>query len=498
MNRAPRTAAELGAFARDAKRALLTKSFRDYVVWAWPLITGTPYVANQITETIIATLQQVGDGSLWRVLICCPPGVGKSTLLACYSSWRLARSPGHRAIHAGHSFELARDESLRVRRLIEGDAFAAMFPSVVLRVDQNTAGRWATTQDGRYVAIGTDGGLTGIRAHEAVLDDPLNAIDRFSAAARESLWRWFLESLSTRLDGDRAPVVVVQQRLDPDDLIGKLIEAGGWHLVTIPAETDDGELLAPNVLPRAKLDALKAQSASTYSTQYLQKPNDDSTALVKRTWWRFHRPAHVAGNTPRPLGCDTDILAVDTPAHFASVVIACDLTFGGLKASNDFASIQVWGSLQGGRYLLAHWRKKASQLDQEQAIRNLLGEYPGATVIVERAAGGQGAVELLHAAGFANVIGVNTGGKSKDQRFSLVSSTIEAGNAFLPLGANWLGDFVEELAGATKHDDAKDACAYALARLALRERHEARSVGGWVTGGDLPSGYMFGNEIPRE
>lgn len=32
----------------------------------------------------------------------------------------------------------------------------------------------------------------------------------------------------------------------------------------------------------------------------------------------------------------------------------------------------------------------------------------------------------------------------------------------VPLGAPWLGDFVEELAGATKHDDAQDACSYGL------------------------------------
>jgi predicted phage terminase large subunit-like protein len=495
----------------EAKRALLQRSFRDFVVWAWFLITGTPYVPNQITEQIIATLQRVGDGELWRVLICCPPGVGKSTVHACFKGWRTGRDPRHRSIHASHSFELARDLSLRVRRFVEGDAYRAMFPDVVLRDDQNTAGRWSTTRDGRFVAVGTDSGLTGVRAHEAVIDDGLSAADRFSPAKRESLWRWFLESLSTRLDGERAPIVVIAQRLDRDDLPGRLIEAGGWTLVELPAETEDGELLAPNVLPREKLDALKAQSAATYATQYLQRPNDDATANgAKRTWWRFHRAAHVAPTTPRPLGCDVDVPAVETPEHFSNVVIACDLTFGGLKAANDFASIQVWGANGAGRYLLAHWRRKATQLDQQEAIRNLSREYPGATIIVEAAAGGQGAVELLRAAGFTNVLGVTTGGKGKDQRFSLVSPTLESGCAYLPLGAAWLGDFVEELAGATKHDDAKDACAYGLARLALREHHAADCDGGWsgnepvaittsydASSGDLSGGWGGNSEPDR-
>ena len=46
-------------------------------------------------------------------------GTGKSTMLALYSAWRLARDPSWRSIHAAHSFDIARTESLRVRRLGE-------------------------------------------------------------------------------------------------------------------------------------------------------------------------------------------------------------------------------------------------------------------------------------------------------------------------------------------------------------------------------------------
>lgn len=474
---------DFAAHERALLASILRDSFADFVAWAWPLVTNRPYVANAIAERIIATLQRVATGELDRVLIACPPGVGKSTLLACYSAWRLARNPGHRSIHAGHAFEgLAKTESLRVRRLVEHDEYRRLFP-VGMRADENTAGVWATTTNGIYIALGTDGGTTGKRVSEAVLDDPLDAADRFSQAAKHKLWTWFTESLLSRLDGDRAPIVVVHQRLDRDDLIGKLLEAGGdWHLVEIPAELEDGTLLAPNVLSREKLDTLKlGMGSAAYACQFLQRPSDDSSARVKRAWWNFHRPRHVDDMTPRPSGCDTTRPVALTPETFDALVIAVDMTFGGLKQSNDYAVVQAWGAKGSGRYLLRQWRKKATQLEQREAIRAMRRDYPMAPIIVEQAAGGQGAVEILRAEGFTAVIGVTTGGKSKDQRLGLVTPSIEAGDCFLPLGAPWLADLIEEMAGATKHDDAQDAAAYALAHFALQLQAIEQNHGGYAS-----------------
>jgi predicted phage terminase large subunit-like protein len=447
------------------ERELCRKSFSHFVERYWPVVTGAPYVSNRGTRAIVAALQSVADGDCTRLLIAIAPGTGKSTLLALYAAWRLARDPSWRSIHASHAYDLAATESRRVRRLVESDEFRSMF-AVELRTDENAVGHWSTTKDGRYFAVGRDTALTGRRAHEAICDDPLNAADRFSKAERDGVYTWFTEGLSTRLDGDRAPMIVVQQRLDRDDLLGRLAESGTWTLVELPAEFEDGELLAPNVLPREKLDALKAQiGASTYATQYLQRPADDDSAIVKRAWWRFHHAPHVAVNAPRPLGCDTTVAALPTPSKFDAIVIACDLTFGTTHAKGDYAVCEVWGSVGTARYLIDLWRARATQLEQRNAIKMLAAKYPSARILVEKAAGGAGAIEELHADGLHNVVPVLTGGRSKLERISVVSPTIENGLAILPLGAPWLSDFVEELAGATRHDDLMDAAAYALHEL---------------------------------
>jgi hypothetical protein len=460
----PRKPRGPGKAARDRSR--LKRSFAHYADWAWPLITGVPLTRNSALDALIAALQDVADGKTTRLLVAISPGTGKTTMLACYSSWRLARDASHRSIHASHAYDLAATESRRVRRFVEGDEFRRMFPEVKLREDESTVQHWATTADGRYFAIGTDGALTGRRAHEAVLDDPLNAIDRYSKAARDTLWAWFQESLSTRLDGDRAPIIVVQQRLDRDDLIGRLLEQGGWTLVEIPAEDEHGNPTAPNVLPAEKLAAQKQQiGAAAYATQYLQRPSDDSTAAIKRTWWRFY------GTGPRPSACDSTQPAAVTPTKFDRVVLAVDMTFGATSNTADYGVVQAWGAVGAKRFLLRQWRGRATQMAQREAIKRLRRDYPHAKVLIEKAAGGQGAIEQLESDGITGVLGVGTAGLGKQARLALVSPVIEAGNCYLPLDpAAWLGDgtladYVEELAGASKHDDSQDATAYGLAEL---------------------------------
>lgn len=489
--------------SRAIQRELLKRSFADFVRHFFPIVTGAPFTPNVATDAIIASLQAIADGRITRLAIAVPPGCGKTTLLALYSSWRLARNFGHRSIHASHAFDLAATESRRVRRLVESDEFRKLFP-LELRADESTVAHWATTMDGRYFAVGTDGALTGRRAHEAVCDDPLNATDRFSKAARDTLWAWFCESLSTRLDGDRAPMIVVQQRLDRDDLIGRLMEAGGWKLVELAAEFDpsrrcevlddagklvwvdprtvDGELLAPNMLPKSKLETVKAQSgAATYACQYLQRPSSDEDATVKRVWWRFHHPVHVAENAPRPLGCDTKQATVATPRQFERLVISVDMTFGATTKTADYCAIQVWGSIGSARYLLERRKLRDTQMAQRAAIKKLTKKFPTAKVLIEKAAGGPGTIEQLNADGIPNIVAVTTNGRGKAERLAVVSPTIEGGNAFLPLGASWLAEYVEELAGATKHDDEQDATAYALAEL---NAHGMSVLPDWNDAGD--------------
>lgn len=494
------------------ERALLRRSFADYVRAAWPHVEPTRSLLPSVAmDALCAALQAVAERRIRRLAIATCPGTSKSLVAAVmYPPWLFLRSGGTARVMVGsYSHDFAARDSRRCRDLMATAWYRDLVGNAwLVRDDADRLGDFWTTASGRRLIVSVGGRAIGERCTVQIVDDALSGADVHSPAAKKEAARWIAEVLPSRLeDPEGDPRVVIGQRLAVDDPLAACLERG-WSYLSLPAVLAEGDepcvLLADDgsevwrdprgpgqplleLLGTAALDGLKLELGSAaFTAQYLQKPSDDSTAAIKRSWWRFHRPAHVAENTPRPTGCTTADLApaIETPKHFTNVVIAVDMTFGATGAKNDYAVIQAWGSLGAGRYLLAQWRAKATQLVQQEAIRQMRREYPGAPIIVEKAAGGQGAVELITAEGFTGVIGVTTGGKSKAQRLSLVTPAIEAGNCYLPLGANWLGDYVEELAGATKHDDAQDATAYALARLALKEHQTAVPDGGWSADDD--------------
>lgn len=462
--------------ARKAK-----ESFAAFVAQAWPVIDPHPYRPNRATDAIIQHQQAIADGVITRLLIAIAPGLGKSTLCSVlYPAWRWARDPSHRMICCSHSYDLAVDLSQKCRRLIESEWYKASFPEV--KLVENKENFFVTSAHGRRMAVGIDGSLTGFRGDEGIVDDSLNAKNAYSEAVVNATNRWFTQAFTSRFDGESPPMTIIQQRLTVQDLIGVLVEQGGYQVLSLPAEfntgrrtatyknngellwqddrQEDGELLAPEILSAAKIVDRKRDLGSLgFETQFNQNPSDESGAMLPRKWWRFYQQKGIADK--RPAGCNSD-KAADLP-KMEKVVIACDLTFGSLRG--DWAVAQVWGSCGGGRYLLEQWRKRAGFEESCVAIRNLASKYPMARVIIEKAANGAAVIETL-AKQIPNVIPQIPQGK-KEQRAAAVAPTVESGSCYLPAGAAWLDDFVDECATFPgKHDDQVDALAWAL--IALR------------------------------
>lgn len=479
--------ASVASIRRRALRKLLRESFADFAEYYWPRMTGLEFPDNTATQALCAALQAVADGRIWRLLVAIAPGIGKSTILALYSAWRLARRSDWRAMHAMTASADANRESLRVRRLCEHEDYVALFSAVKLAEDEATIQAWATTDGGRYFALGLDGAITSKRVLELVVDDPMSAQDRHSKAERDRVWMWLDESAKSRLDGDRAPVIVVAQRLDKDDIHARCLASGErWAMLEPAAERDSrglelrdhagelvwsddrepDELIAPQMLSREKLAGL---SKAVRTTQYQQRPDESSGGAIARDAWGFHAPAGANPNAARPKGCalPADRPTVVTPTTFDAIVLSLDPTFGGTQTSNDFAALQAWGRSGPGRYLLARWKERAKQRVQREMLKAFRVKFPKAKILIERSAGGDGMIEELEAEGVKDIegisVGSNTGGKLA--RLDNVSPTIEQGFAYLPIGMPDLQDFVDELAGMNQHDDDMDSCSQALHHL---------------------------------
>ncbi len=154
---------------------------------------------------------------------------------------------------------------------------------------------------------------------------------------------------------------------------------------------------------------------------------------------------------------------------------------------NDFSVIQTWGRANTGAvgyYLIDELHIRAEMPELLAAIAAAFQKHKPDAVLIEDAASGQSAIQTLRR-GIPTtndpnghrliipVIPVKPQG-SKQSRADDVSPLFQAGLVFLPELADWVGDYVEELAGFPKaaHDDRVDATTMALKRL----RENAASV----------------------
>lgn len=482
MTTAKVSGADLAELGRAIEGSLCRARFEDFARRAWPIVEpARPFVPNAASDAIAEHLQAVGDGQIRRLLVAVSPGVGKSTFASVlFPAWRWAVRPEWRGIFASHAHSLAVRDSLRTRRLVESEWYRGLFATGwKLRADQNRADDFENTRSGRRLAVGVGGALTGSRADHATVDDSLNAVDARSKAIREAVNDWFESALTTRMDApDVASMVVIQQRLRSDDLIGHLLAAGGWEALILPAEydprrrtvtciwsdprTEVGELLAPEIHSREFLDEQRRVMGSAgYGCQYGQNPTDDEGGLFQRAWWRFHKPDGTAADgVRRPHGC-SDAPAAPLPETFDRVLVSIDCAFKD-GAKNDYVVALVLGCKRADRFVLDLRRGKMGFTATQALVKDLAAKYPTAKILIEDAANGPAIINSLKS-DVAGLVAVQPDG-GKEARASAVSPQVESGNVYLPEGAPWLDDFIDELAGfpRAKHDDQVDALSQAL------------------------------------
>src|SRR5215467_13146505 len=143
-------------------------------------------------------------------------------------------------------------------------------------------------------------------------------------------------------------IVVVMQRMHVDDLVGMLLEEGGWEHLDIPAiaqepqriplgggrchEREAGEVLDAVREPQHVLDELKAAMGTMdFSAQYLQRPVPLEGNLLKRSWLRFGPPP-----TEKKYG---DLLVISWDTALSETELA------------DYSAATVWHAQGDHRYL---------------------------------------------------------------------------------------------------------------------------------------------------
>lgn len=396
------------------------------------------------------------DGNV-RALVSAPPRHGKSTLLSSAVVRHLALRPGSWVMWASHSAELADAKSREIRD-------AAIRAGLSIRKDSARLSRWELAGGGGFIAAGVgSSNLTGQGASLLVADDVFGSrAEAESPTTRDTIDQWWSGTFATRATPD-ASLVLSGTRWHLDDLHSRISERDArFELVNLPAISDDGCALWPEVWPLEALEAKRAELGQyDFSSLYQGSPIVRGESL-------FVEPQTF---TSADLW---DAISI----HGARIVVAVDPA-AGVLARNDYSAVAVMALTGGGpdaRGLLMHmWRGRLALPDLVRRVIGIAREYGASLCAVEGVGGFRGYADAIKAiAGNSLRVHVPQLRGDKFVRAQPLAAAIADGRVRVPDNRPaWLRPFLDELLSfpvGPHSPDQIDACSLGFNLAALGPR----------------------------
>ena len=462
LERAPQRHAEA------IQRGILSSDFYSFVQASFPIISGGARLdRNWHLEAMAAALESVRTGHCRRLIITIPPRSLKSICASvAFPAFVLGRDPARKIICVSYADSLARKHANDCRALMRSPLYQFVFPATRIGVGKDAEQETMTSARGFRLATSVGGTLTGRGGDMIIIDDPLKPQDAMSEVARENVKQWYSNTLLSRLDHKRdGAIIIVMQRLHCDDLVGHVMEQGGWQQLNLPAIAEEpmqiplgngraynrnvGELLHPSREDKPTLDQLRdAMGSMAFSAQYQQSPVPTEGNLIKWSWFKFFDSA------PQPDKYDKLIVSWDTAMSANQL--------------SDFSACVVLLVKGGSMYVLDVIRARMEYPELRRAVIASHQRWSGTThryaLVIENKGSGQSLLQDLRSQRI-HAISMEPEG-DKILRMSAQTAPIEAGAIHLPKSAPWLETFKQELLAfpAGRHDDQVDAFSQALKR----------------------------------
>lgn len=446
--------------AEMARREMARRWYAEYL----PFVHGKNWKTTRMSQYLASEMQaflEENTGNAYDILVIqTPPQHGKSmTITETLPSWVMGRFPEWRIILGSYNDESADRFSRRNKEKVR--AFGKILFNVEIgRIDRATEFE-LDGHLGRLISRGIMSGVTGNPANLMIIDDPIkNRAEADSPTYRRKLWDEWQNSFKSRLAA-HAKVIVIATPWHEDDMMASLLRTeDNIRLIRLPVEAEEndplgrrvGEALCPEL---GKDDNWLAQFKASYqasaeggqrawSALYQCSPRVEGGNLVRREWWRTYKES-------------------DMP-QLGTEVISVDAAFKGAD-NNDFVAITVWGKSNNDYYLRYCMNRHLDFTETLAAIRQIRSLYPNArTVLVEDKANGTAIINVLQHEMFC--VPVNPKG-GKVARVNAVSAAIESGHVYVPEGAPWLGEYLDQWSAfpAGAHDDMVDSSSQALSHL---------------------------------
>jgi predicted phage terminase large subunit-like protein len=461
-------------------RAILRSDLYSFIQAVFPVVSpGASFAPNWHIEAIAFALTRVLEGEIKRLIITVPPRSLKSICASvAFPAYILGLDPQRKIICVSYSEGLARKHANDCRALMRSNLYSRLFPNTRISPVKDTELEFACTLGGSRLATSVGGTLTGRGGNFVIIDDPMKPQDACSEAARENTKQWYSNTLLTRLDDKtKDAIVVVMQRLHLDDLVGHLLEQGGWTHLNLPAIAESelrvplspvrhhlrrpGELLHPAREPRKILDEFKSSMGSLdFAAQYQQEPVAEGGNLIKWDWFRFYDkpPARQLGDRII-LSWDTAQSAKELASYSACVVV-------------QIRGETVW-VLDVLRDRLEYPDLRRKVIELHRRWRQATNNY---SLLIENKGSGMSLIQDLTKE-HIHAIAVEPEG-DKTMRMNAQTARIEAGSVLLPGQAPWLDEFRREIMAfpAGRYSDQVDALSQALNRAFNNKRRGEVSV----------------------
>tara|TARA_X000001388_G_scaffold15905_1_gene9804 strand:- start:4519 stop:5979 length:1461 start_codon:yes stop_codon:yes gene_type:complete len=436
------------------KQDVCEQTFLEFINHMWP-----EFICGRHHKIFAQKLEDIANGKINRLIVNMPPRHTKSEFCSTYfPAWIMGKNPNKKIMQTTHTGELAVRFGRKVRNLMDGEEYKAIFPNVSLSADSKSAGRWETNKGGEYFAAGVGGAITGRGADLLIIDDPHSEQSALSNTAMEACYEWYTSGPRQRLQ-PKGAIVLVMTRWSDIDLTAKLLNAqkeplaDQWEIIEFPAIFPDTEKpLWPEFWSKEELLKVKASlPGMKWNAQWLQTPTAEEGSIIKREWWQ--RWNH------------------DSLPSVQYIIQSYDTAFS-KKTTADYSAISTWGVFRPSEdspdsIILLDCQK--GRLDFPELKKQAYEEYKywePDMVLIEAKASGTPLTHELRRLGIPVVNYSPTRGHDKHARMHSVAPMFESGLVWAP-ERQFADEMIEECASFPfgAHDDLCDTMTQALIRF---------------------------------
>lgn len=427
-----RTALGITKGKKDPDKKL---SYRDWL----PIVSPTFVWHWRQTNFIIDHIQMMLDGKIEKLMIFMPPRHTKSETVTVRLPAYILEHEGHKRVIVGaYTQTLVNKFSRKTRRIAQS--------RITLSKERTAVEDWETLEMGGLRAVGVGGGITGQGGDWIIIDDPVkNREEANSETYREKCFDWYTDDLYTRREPG-CKMILIMTRWHQDDLAGRILasdDGPNWTVINLPAIAElndpigrkEGEALCPERYDEKALLDIKNVMGASFQALYQQRPSAEEGEIFKREWWQSYREA----------------------PKLKWIIQSWDTAFK-KGAENDYSVCTTWGCTDKGFYLLDRWKDKVDYPTLKKTAINIAAKWCPRTILIEDKASGQSLIQDLKTNTTLPIIAISVD-SDKVTRAHAVTPTIESGNVYLPEGAPWVADYIDEHAVFPNgsHDDDVDS-----------------------------------------